>query len=218
MGRADRGAEIVQPVPDLHNHEEAQLVDAQVHVDRVGRVGGSGRQLEGAAPSVRLDQPKDELLAREMSRVRHLGFHGAREGNGKGPPDRETNGNPSCDRGSVGLAALKVRIPRPAQADSIGHLLLRHLEASPAHASLSAQRREERPRFAVAVHLRTGSSDTRVLGSHDDAIVTLGSWLGLIPAWSHAAHSWTPVSCVASKSTGGVRAAGSSKSAPNPGI
>jgi hypothetical protein len=150
MGHADRGAEIAQPVPDLDNHEQTDVADAEVHVDRVGRVGWSGWQLERAAPSVRLDQPKDELLAREMSRVRQFGLNRARESDRQRPPDRDAERNPRRCGDARAEATLDLCYPLAADADAPCEVFLRHAQPKPRSSNVATHGCRDGARLAVS--------------------------------------------------------------------
>jgi hypothetical protein len=73
MGRADGRAEVVEPIPDLDDQQQARPVEAKQHVDRAGRGRRLRRELEVAGPPVARRGRQNELLNREMAGIARLG-------------------------------------------------------------------------------------------------------------------------------------------------
>jgi hypothetical protein len=59
MGSPNRGADIVEPIPDLDDDEQSVDVEAKEDVDRARRVRLSRRNLEPASPTMTLRRAQD---------------------------------------------------------------------------------------------------------------------------------------------------------------
>jgi len=74
---------------------------------------------------VRSREPEDELLGGEVTRVaglRRLDVAG--EGDRQRPSERGADPRPRLERRRRALATLDLRVPRPADPDLVGNLLL----------------------------------------------------------------------------------------------
>jgi hypothetical protein len=99
--RSTRAAQIVQPIPDLHEDQGPVSVIAKPDVDvSAVSTGVPSRKLEETDPTDRLCHPQDELLRSQMAGVGSLNGSRrlARECRGERPTERGSNRKPRRKR------------------------------------------------------------------------------------------------------------------------
>jgi hypothetical protein len=103
--RPDRGAEVVEAVPDL---DEDVLAGGpgQDHVRRVPRVAWIARCLEPAGPAPADRQSQEQLLGGEVAGIAQRFDDVTAEPDRDGPVERDPDRDPRLDGGSRAVPAL----------------------------------------------------------------------------------------------------------------